>query len=79
MSTSPIHWKGRQLLDPDTPYTAGEVAKLFNVHQKTVARWADAGKLPYFKTPGGHRRFRVTDVILLFRKLGLRLPEEMGK
>lgn len=41
----------------DTPYTTGEVARLFNVDASTVARWAVIGKLPYFRTPGGQRRF----------------------
>lgn len=76
MSTSPIHWKGRNLMDPDTPYTTGEVAKLFNVNPRTVARWAEAHKLEHFRTLGGHRRYQVKEVIELFRKLGLRFPEE---
>lgn len=39
------------------PYYPGEVADLFRVDVKTIARWARAGKLPYFRTLGGHRRF----------------------
>ena len=34
------------------------VAAVFSVHPKTVARWADAGVLPFFRTLGGQRRFR---------------------
>lgn len=79
MSTSPIHWKGRNLLDPERPYTGGEVAELFNVHPRTVARWAEAQKLPHFRTLGGHRRYEVKEVIALFRRLGLRLPKEMNE
>lgn len=48
--------------EPISPLTCGDVAKLFNVRPVTVAKWADEGKLPYFWTPGGHRRFRVEDV-----------------
>jgi excisionase family DNA binding protein len=39
-----------------------EVAAAFRVHPKTIIRWADAGKLPSFRTAGGHRRFRAADV-----------------
>lgn len=46
----------------ERPLTSGEVATLFNVSVETVARWADDGKLPHFKTPGGQRRYRRADV-----------------
>lgn len=42
--------------------TPADVAKLFSVDAKTVTRWAKAGKLPSFKTLGGHRRYRRTDI-----------------
>jgi len=40
-----------------------EVAVLFRVSDKTVTRWAQAGRLPCFMTLGGHRRFRRRDVL----------------
>lgn len=48
--------------------TCGEVATLFRVDTKTVARWAARGLLPSFKTPGGHRRFRAEDVRVFFEE-----------
>lgn len=42
--------------------TPGEVAVLFRVDPKTVTRWAAAGRLGSIRTPGGHRRFRETEV-----------------
>lgn len=41
----------------ETPYNGTEVARLFAVDVSTVVRWADTGKLPSFRTPGGHRRY----------------------
>ncbi len=40
-----------------------DVARLFNVTETTVKRWADEGTLKCQKTPGGHRKFPVRNVI----------------
>jgi excisionase family DNA binding protein len=62
-------------LDPDgPPLTAPEVAVLFRVDPKTVVRWANAGVLPSFRTPGRHRRFYRADIIPLL-KTGTGKPE----
>jgi excisionase family DNA binding protein len=39
-----------------------ETSELLGVHPTTVRRWADAGEIPCFRTPGGHRRFRTTEL-----------------
>jgi excisionase family DNA binding protein len=38
------------------------VAALFRVDPKTVTRWASAGRIGSIRTPGGHRRFRESEV-----------------
>ncbi len=40
----------------------GEVGALFRVDPKTVTRWAAAGRLSRIKTPGGHSRFRESEI-----------------
>lgn len=47
--------------------TPGEVASLFRVDPKTVTRWAAAGRIGSIRTPGGHRRFRESEVRALLR------------
>ena len=42
--------------------TPGEVAALFRVDPKTVPRGASAGRIGSIRTPGGHRRFRESEV-----------------
>jgi excisionase family DNA binding protein len=37
-------------------------SKRLGVHYTTLRRWADAGSIPCFRTPGGHRRFRAEDL-----------------
>ncbi len=48
--------QGSRLLTP------GEVASLFRVDPKTVTRWAAKGRISSIRTPGGHRRFRESEV-----------------
>ena len=48
--------------DADRLLTPGEVAALFRVDPKTVTRWAAAGRIGSIRTPGGHRRFRESEV-----------------
>ena len=50
--------------------TPGEVAALFRVDPKTVSRWAKAGRLPRTRTPGGHGRYRQSDVARLMAQDG---------
>jgi hypothetical protein len=35
------------------------------VDQSTLRRWSDAGKVPVFRTPGGHRRYAEQDLLTL--------------
>jgi excisionase family DNA binding protein len=55
-----------ELAPEDQMMTPGEVAALFRVDPRTVTRWAKIGKLPSVRTPGGHRRYRKTEVRALF-------------
>ena len=58
------------LADGGVWLTGAQAARLLGgVSPKTVARWAAAGKLPYTRTLGGHRRFREADVLELAAEL----------
>jgi len=59
--------------DGDRLLTPGEVAALFRVDPKTVTRWAAADRLDSVTTPGGHRRFRKSEVDALLK--GAKKPE----
>lgn len=57
--TAPAH---PLLREHDPLLTPGEVAALFRVDPKTVARWVKAGRISAIRTPGGHNRFRESEV-----------------
>jgi excisionase family DNA binding protein len=42
--------------------TLGQAARFLGVAQSTIRKWSDAGRVPAFYTPGGHRRYRRTDL-----------------
>jgi excisionase family DNA binding protein len=42
--------------------TLGQAAKYLGVAQSTIRKWTDSGRVPAFKTPGGHRRYRQRDL-----------------
>ncbi len=56
----------------DPLLTPADVAVIFRVDPKTVTRWAAAGRITSIRTPGGHRRFRKSEVDRL-------LTEETGQ
>ncbi|MCB9434622.1 MAG: helix-turn-helix domain-containing protein, partial [Ardenticatenaceae bacterium] len=39
-----------------------QAASLLDVHPTTLRRWADSGDIPVLLTPGGHRRFALSDI-----------------
>jgi len=58
----PLFQQGTQFMT-DRVFTTVDVAKLCKVSLRTVIRWVDEGKLPSFRTPGGHRRVREEDLM----------------
>ncbi len=46
----------------DATVGLSQAAALAGMSISTLRRWADEGRVPSFRTPGGHRRFRVVDV-----------------
>jgi excisionase family DNA binding protein len=49
-------------VDGETFLRPGEVAAIFGVQPRTVVRWAQDGRLPSIRTPGGHTRFHADAV-----------------
>lgn len=58
----------------------GPASSLLGVDPDTLRRWADAGRVRTFTTPGGHRRFARTDLerVLAIRRAGRRSLAALG-
>ena len=68
--------EGHQPTSGDSPgasadwLTLGQAAKYLGVAQSTIRKWSDAGRVPAFYTPGGHRRYRRSDLNAFLERSG---------
>jgi excisionase family DNA binding protein len=59
--------------------TASDLATLCEVDLKTIHNWVDRGRIPHFRTPGRHLRFRAADAAEFLRTWGYSVPRELAK
>jgi excisionase family DNA binding protein len=50
--------------------TLGQAARYLGVAQSTIRKWSDDGRVPAFYTPGGHRRYRRSDLDAFLERSG---------
>ncbi|QNN54042.1 BldC family transcriptional regulator [Nocardioides mesophilus] len=60
----------------DELLTPAEVAAIFGVDPKTVARWADTGLVSSIRTLGGHRRYSASEIRVRLLLLGQTPPRQ---
>lgn len=51
-------------------FSTRDMARLCGVNESTIKRWADSGRLHCIKTPGGHRKFLIRDVLTFLNEYG---------
>jgi excisionase family DNA binding protein len=54
--------------------TLGQAAKYLGMAQSTIRKWSDNGRLAAFYTPGGHRRYRRSDLDHFLERGGSSAP-----
>jgi len=57
-------------------FTVFQASKYCHVSPKTIINWIDAGHIEAYRTVGGHRRIKRSDLEGFMRKQGIPLPEE---
>ena len=48
---------------PDSLLTSYQVGALLQVNPSSINKWIEDGRIPAYRTPGGHRRIRATDLM----------------
>jgi excisionase family DNA binding protein len=58
-------------------YGTHEIARLCQVTPPTIGRWIEEGKLPSFKTAGGHRRVWDVDLASFLKQHNMPVPPDL--
>ena len=58
-------------------FSTSEVAKYCHVTADTIRKWAEAGRIHVFKTPGGHRRIRREDLLRFLRENEIPIHQDL--
>jgi excisionase family DNA binding protein len=58
-------------------FSTSEVATFCHVTADTIRKWAEAGRIIVFKTPGGHRRIRREDLLFFLRENNIPLHRDL--
>lgn len=56
-------------------FTVFKASKHCQVSSKTIINWIDAGHINAYRTPGGHRRIKKSDLEAFMRKQGIPIPD----
>ena len=62
---------------PHKLFTSTEVGELLQMNASSVKKWIDDGLIRAFRTPGGHRRIRGSDLILFLDAQNMPVPPEL--
>lgn len=58
-------------------FSTSEVAQFCHVTPDTIRKWAEADRIKVFKTPGGHRRIRLDDLVSFMRENDIPLNADL--
>jgi excisionase family DNA binding protein len=63
-----------QELRADSLLTSYQVGTLLQVNPSSVNKWVKDGRIPAFRTPGGHRRIRAGDLVAFLNEHKMPVP-----
>ena len=67
-----------QILHAERLLTSHEVGDLLQVNPSSVKKWVNEGRIAAFRTPGGHRRIRVADLVDFLNRHAMPIPRPLA-
>jgi excisionase family DNA binding protein len=64
-------------IEPEALLTSSEVGELLQVNPSSVKNWVNEGLISAFRTPGGHRRIRVSDLMAFLDQQKIPVPKQL--
>lgn len=58
-------------------FTTYEIAQFCEVTMRAVTQWIDHGKLPAYRTPGGHRRVKLSNFLAFLKQFQMPIPPSL--
>ncbi len=65
-------------ISPDSLLTSYEVGSLLQVNPSSINKWVKDGRIPAFRTPGGHRRIRASDLVSFLTTHKMPIPRTLA-
>lgn len=62
---------------PDSLLTSYQVGTILQVNPSSVNKWVKDGRIPAFRTPGGHRRIRAADLVSFLNSHHMPIPRSL--
>jgi excisionase family DNA binding protein len=65
-------------ITPDQLLTSHQASELLQVNPSSINKWVSEGRLPAFRTPGGHRRIRAADLAGFLSAHNMPIPKALA-
>ena len=66
-----------KVINPETLLTSHEAGKLIQFNPTSVNKWIEEDRIPAFRTPGGHRRIKASDLVAFLDEHKMPVPEKL--